>query len=72
MECADFNVYANCDATTCEIVRRKPGLTLRDWVKAQWKRGVNPRVISPFLSPDYEAKNGLDYFGGELKKAVTA
>jgi hypothetical protein len=52
-----------------EILKRKPGLPLRDWIKACWKKGVNPRVYNPFLPTGLEDKLGLDYFGGEKKSA---
>lgn len=51
-----------------EILKRKPEMSLREWVRAQWKRGVNPRVYNPWLPVGYEEKVGLDYFGGETKK----
>ncbi len=72
MSCVTFQVYAACSATVCEIVRRKPGVSLVEWVRLQWKRGVNPRVTNPFLPPGFEEKHGLDYFGGYKKEAVTA
>ncbi len=71
MESVTYNVYVNCSKTICEIVERKPGLSLRDWVKAQWARGVNPRVKNPMLPAGYEASVGLDYFGRDIQKAVT-
>lgn len=57
-----------------EILRRKPGPTLREWVRMCWQRGVNPRVYNPFLPHGYEEQNGLDYHGNDLneKKAVNA
>jgi hypothetical protein len=73
MPSVTFQVYAACDATVCEIVRRKPGMTLVEWVRRCWASSTNPRVYQPFLSADFEAKNGLDYFGGYVKKKeVTA
>lgn len=47
------------------ILKRKPGESLRDFVKACWKKGVNPRVYCPFLPVGYEEKMGLDFFGNE-------
>jgi len=46
---------------------RRPGPTLREQVRLCWKRGVNPRVYSPFLPHGYEQSVGLDYFGGETE-----
>ncbi len=70
MSSVEFHVFANCDAAICKIIERKPGLTLREWVRLQWKRGVNPRVTNPFLKIGYEESVGLDYFGGEIKREV--
>ena len=57
-------VAANLDL---EILSRRPGPTLREQVRLSWKRGVNPRVYNPYLPHDYEARHGLDYFGGETR-----
>lgn len=46
-------------------------LSLKDAVKACWKRGVNPRVYWPFLPHGYEEQEGLDYFGGEKTPVPT-
>lgn len=48
-----------------EILRRLPGLPLREQVRLCWKRGVNPRVYLPGLPHGFEERTGLDYFGGE-------
>ncbi len=69
MESVSFPIFAACDATTCEIIRRKSPIPLRDWVKNCWKRGIQPRVMNPFLPPGFEEQNGLDYFGRETTKA---
>lgn len=50
-----------------ELLKRLPGPTLREQVRLCWKRGVQPRVFNPFLPHDYEEKNGLDYFGNDLR-----
>ena len=52
-----------------EILKRKPELPLREYVRRCWKRGVNPRVMMPFLPHGYEEQVGLDYFGGEIRAA---
>jgi hypothetical protein len=49
------------------ILKRKPGVSLREWVRRCWKRGLQPRVYNAFLPHGYEEKNGLDYFGNELR-----
>ena len=52
-----------------ELAKRKPsGFTTRDWLKACWGVGANPRVFNPFLPHGLEEKWGLDYFGGEIAK----
>lgn len=70
IECNQCDVYAACSPEVCEIVRRKPGLTLKEWIRRQWARGINPRVLNPYLPAGLENKLGLDYFGGETKRAV--
>lgn len=71
MSSVTFNVYAGCDETVCEVVRRKPGVDLVEWVRRQWARGCNPRVANPFIPTGFEEKHGLDYFGGYVKKKGT-
>jgi hypothetical protein len=52
-----------------EIVKhRYEEMPLRDWVKHCWSTGVNPRVYQPFLPYDYEAREGIDYQGKDIKK----
>lgn len=46
-----------------EILRRKPGFTLREWVAACWARCLNPRVYNPWLPYGIEQKLGVDYQG---------
>lgn len=65
METADYEVWVKTTELGAEVLRRKPGPGLRDWLKACWKRGVNPRVYDPFLPHGLEERLGLDYFGGE-------
>lgn len=59
-----IDVFVNCDADTWEVVKAKPGVSLKEWVRLCWKRGVNPRVFNPYLPHGFEEKNGLDFFGG--------
>lgn len=49
-----------------DLLNLKPALSLRDWLKSCWKRGVNPRVLQPYLPPGLEEKLGIDYFGNDL------
>lgn len=50
-----------------QILRYAPAkLTLKEWVRRCWAKGVNPRVYNPWLPHGFEEKAGLDYFGGEL------
>jgi hypothetical protein len=57
------------DDLDLQVLRRRSGPTLREWVRMCWKRGVNPRVYQPFLAAGYEERVGLDYFGGERRAA---
>lgn len=50
-----------------EILKRKPEIPLRDWVENCWHRGINPRVMNPFLPYDYEEKNNISFFKKETK-----
>jgi hypothetical protein len=50
-----------------EILRRRSSPTLREQVRLCWARGINPRVLNPFLKPGYEEQEGLDYFGRDLR-----
>jgi hypothetical protein len=53
-------------AVDVEVLRRRPGMPLRDWLKGCWGRGVNPRVYDPFLPVGLEERLGIDYFGNDL------
>ena len=50
-----------------EVMKRRPALSLRDWLKACWKHAANPRVFNPFLPEGLEAKLGIDYQGNDVK-----
>lgn len=54
------------DETDLQIMKRRRFMTLRDQVKACWKFGVNPRVYMPMLTPGFEERHGLDYFGNDV------
>lgn len=63
----DYEVWVSVSSDVdMEILRRRPGPTMREWVRLCWKRGVNPRVLNPFLPHGYEERAGLDYHGGEV------
>jgi hypothetical protein len=66
---AAVRVESEVDA---EIVRRCPPLSLREQVRRCWKRGVNPRVLNPFLPHGYEEQVGLDFFGGDLRATAAS
>ena len=48
-----------------EILRIRKTLPLKDWMKACWKMGTNPRVYQPMLPVGLEEKMGIDYFGND-------
>jgi hypothetical protein len=61
-----FKVIALCEgAVDAEVLKRLPGVPLREWVRLCWKLGANPRVYSPYLPHGYEEREGLDFFGGD-------
>jgi hypothetical protein len=65
----DYEVHAAVESDVdVEILRRRPGPTLRESVRLCWKRGVNPRVFNPFLPHGYEERVGLDFFGNEVQR----
>jgi len=61
-----FQVWVALDEVGCAILERKEDVSLREWVRLCWKRGVNPRVYAPMLPAGYEDKHDLDYFGNDL------
>lgn len=64
----NYEIWAQIDETGIEIINRKPGLSLKEWMKQCWGRGVNPRVMNPFIPAGLENKLGIDYFGRDIKK----
>lgn len=64
----DYGVFVNTTEIGWEMLKRRPGPGLKEWVRMCWKRGVNPRVYNPFLPPGIEEKLGLDYFGNEVAR----
>jgi hypothetical protein len=70
VELCDFIVSVFvADEIDVEILKRRPGPTLREQVRLCWKRGVNPRVYNPYLPPGYEERQGLDFQGNDLRAA---
>ena len=70
---SDFRVEVQArEDIDLELIRRRPGLTLREFVKGCWRRGLNPRVYNPFLPHGLEERLGVDYQGRdvETQKAV--
>lgn len=67
MDHQTFEVWANTDATGWAMLSRRESVPLRESVRLCWKRGVNPRVYWPFLPHGYEEREGLDYFGNDLR-----
>lgn len=59
------------DEIDMEILKRKPAMALRDWVKSCWSKGINPRVLNPWLPHGYEEKNGIDYYGRDVAPTNT-
>lgn len=55
------------DDLDVQILRRLPGIPLREQVRLCWKRGVNPRVFNPWLPHNFEHEAGLDYSGNDLR-----
>lgn len=47
------------------------GFTLREFLKACWGNGLNPRVLSPMIPHGLEEKYGIDYFGNDIKTEPT-
>lgn len=66
---SQYEVWVGVEtAIDLEILRYKPGLTLRESVRRCWSRGVNPRVYWPSLPHGFEEREGLDFQGGEVAR----
>lgn len=63
----DYGVYVNTSEVGWEMINRRPALTLKDWLKTCWKRGVNPRVYNPMLPAGLEERFGIDYRGNDVE-----
>lgn len=67
-EPAGYSVVALVeDELDGEVLKRLPGVPLREWVRLCWKLGANPRVYNPYLPHGYEEREGLDFFGNDLR-----
>ncbi len=53
------------------IMKHRPAMSLRDWLKACWASGTNPRVLNPFIPEGLEEKLGIDYFGRDVPQRTT-
>jgi hypothetical protein len=69
----DNDVEGSIEARVCcdpkdlnRALGRSLPLATRNVVKACWKLGCQPRVFLPTLDPDFEKKNGLDFFGNDV------
>jgi len=69
-ESATYGVFVDTTPIGWEILKRKPGPGMVETVRLCWKRGVNPRVMYPFLPHGFEERHGLDFFGERLDKAM--
>jgi len=62
-----FTVHAKvADPVADSVIMDHKHLTVKDWLKATWGRGVNPRVFNPFLPHGLEEQLGVDYFGKDV------
>lgn len=67
--CADgkFDVAADVDEFGAEVVKRLPGLPMRQWIKRCLQLGANPLVYNPYWDYGFwEKAYGLDNFGNDL------
>jgi hypothetical protein len=67
----DYGVFAPTNAVGWEMLRLRPGPSLREWIRGCWARQVNPRVYNPWLPAGLEDRLGLDYFGNDLRPVGT-
>lgn len=56
-----YEVWARCTELDYEIARRMPGPSPKDELQWHWNRGVNPRVLHPFLPHGLEEKLGVSF-----------
>ena len=64
-ESATYGVFIDTTPLGWQILRRKPGPDITEIVRLCWLRGVNPRVMYPFLPHGFEEQHRLDFFGGK-------
>jgi hypothetical protein len=63
-----YRVEAHTDAAGLVQLNYRPDLPLREFVRLSWSFGCQPRVFNPWIPVGFEEQNGLDYFGGEVKR----
>lgn len=63
-----YEVYMKTTPMGWEILQRRPGVGIVEWVRLCWKRGANPRVFQPFLPHGFEEKHGITYQGEYINK----
>ena len=63
-----YGVFMKTTALGWEILQRRPGVTIQEWLRLCWKRGANPRVFNPFLPHGLEEKWGITYQGEYVRK----
>lgn len=66
---ARIDVVTHVDTELDEEIVRAQLLPLRERVRLSWKLGINPRVMMPFLPHGYEAREGLDFLGNDLRQS---
>lgn len=61
---ADYEVWVKADPLDIEIAKRRPGMSLKDWLQWCWSNGTNPRVFDPTLPHGLERELGVSINGG--------
>ena len=65
---SEFQAYVRVEhEADLEIVTEHGYVPKREAIRKFWAWGLQTRVIDPFLPYEYEERNGLDYFGRDLK-----
>lgn len=60
-----YTITVPLDTVRVEALKRRDGMTTREFLKCCGELGVNPRVYKPMLPHGLEERLGLDYFGRE-------
>ena len=58
-----YGVWMKTTPMGWEILKRRAGVGMKEWLRLCWKRGANPRVFNPFLPHGLEEKWGITYQG---------